>query len=153
MSILVTAFPASADPKPANSALADSQSVANFYVGTSRIWDGCKGGGVYFDGGWEAKAYCDRNTPAVGIGKWSVKRGVICTDIVWHWKEGSEVKSKRNDSPDCIAHVVDPDGKMWRRWNKDADWWGVQDIKADKKAAKGFKYKSKFNRTAKKLGL
>jgi hypothetical protein len=153
MSIAVTASLANADPKPKNSKRADSQSVANFYAGSTRIWKSCNGGGVYLGGGWEAKSYCNKNSESVGIGKWSVKKGVICTDLVFYWKDGAEVKSKPNDSPDCIAHIVDANGKMWRRWNDDADWWSLQDIKADNGASKGFKFKSKFNRTSKKLGL
>lgn len=100
-----------------------------------------------------SKVLLQQNTPSVGIGKWSVKKGVICSDLVFYWKKGTEVKSKPNDTPDCIAHIVDANGKMWRRWNDDAEWWSVQTVKDDKSASKGFKFKSKFNRTSKKLGL
>ena len=152
-SFALAASLASADPKPKNSKRADNQSVATLYAGTSRIWKSCNGGGVYFGAGWEAKAYCNKNSPSVGIGTWSVKKGVICTQLVWYWKDGSDVKSKKQDKTDCIAHVIDADGKMWRRWNDDADWWTAHAIKDDKSGAKGFKFKSKFNRTAKKFGL
>lgn len=153
ITIIMTASLAIADPKPKNSKRADSQTVANLYAGTSRIWKSCNGGGVYLGGGWEAKSYCNKNSESIGIGKWSVKKGVMCSDLVWYWKSGNEVKSKPNDSPDCIAHIVDAEGVMWRRWNDDADWWRVQAIKDDKSGVKGFKFKSKYNRMAKKVGL
>ena len=150
--LIAFATSGAADPKPKNSKAADSQAVANFYAGTSRVWESCKGG-VYFGGQFEAQAYCDKGTPSVGLGKWSVKGGVICTDLIWHWKDGDGVGSKPSDNRDCIAHIVDSEGTMWRRWNDDKDWWRVQDIKADKKAAKGFKFKSKVNRMRRKLGV
>lgn len=152
VSLAFTGSLAVADPKPKNSKQAGSQEIANFYGGTSRVWKSCKGG-VYYGGGWEAKAYCNRNGPSVGIGTWSVKNGKICSDLVWYWKDGDQVKSKKEDSRDCISHIVDADGKMWRRWNDDADWWSVQSIKDDKSGSKGFKFKSKYNQTARKLGL
>ncbi len=154
--IMAAAFCAttlSADPKPKNAKASDSQAVANFYAGSSRLWKSCNGGGVYFGGGWEAQAYCNKTAPSVGLGKWSVKNGVLCTDLVWYWKQGDGVGSKPADKKDCIAHVTDAEGQMWRRWNDDADWWRVKPIKGDKSAAKGFKLKSKVNRTRKKLGV
>lgn len=153
MSIAVTASLATADPKPENSKRADSQSVANIYAGTSRVWKSCNGGGVYFGGGWEAKSYCNKTTQSVGIGTWSVKRGVICTELVFYWKDKGKIKSKKQEKKECISHVVDANGKMWRSWNDDAEWWTAHAVKDDKNASKGFKYKSKFNRTARKFGL
>lgn len=141
-----------ADPKPKGAKPTDSQTVANFYAGTTRVWSSCNGGGIYFGGGWEAKAYCNKNSPSVGWGEWSVKRGVLCHDVKWYWKEDGAVKVHQGKI-DCIAHVTDPEGQIWRRWNDDADWWRLQDIKKDKKAAKGFKFKNKFERTRKKKGV
>jgi len=141
-----------ADPKPKGAKVTDNQTVANFYAGSTRIWKSCNGGGIFFGGGWEAKAYCNKTSPSVGWGKWSVKKGKICHEIVWYWKKDGEAKSKKSNK-DCIAHVTDADGNMWRRWNDDKDWWRVKSIKEDKNAAKGFKFKSKFNRTKKKNGV
>lgn len=148
----VVASFAQADPKPQNAKRADNQAVANFYGGSAREWSSCNGGGVYFGAGWEAIAFCGKNPKSVGIGKWSVKKGVICHELVWYWKDNDEIKSKKN-AADCIAHIVDAEGTMWRRWNDDADWWRVQDIKSDKNASKRFKHQSKFNRAKKKIGL
>lgn len=70
--------------------------------------------------------------------------------MTWYWQSGSDVGSKKNDRPDCIHHVVAPDGTLWRRWNNDKDWWrfdpkgGVQ---------KGNKFKNKINRLRRKLGV
>lgn len=89
----------------------------------------------------------------MGRGTWDVKNGVICSDLVWYYKDGAKIKSKPGDSPECIAHVVDADGKMWRRGNDDADWSSVTTVKNDTSASKGFKFKSKLNRTSKKFGL
>lgn len=141
-----------ADPKPKGAKPSDSQTIANFYAGSTRIWKSCNGGGIYLGGGWEAQAYCNKNSPSVGWGKWSVKKGKLCSQVVWHWKENGEPKSKEGDQ-DCIAHVTAPDGQIWRRWNDDKDWWRSQDIKDDKNAVKGFKFKGKFNRTKKKNGV
>ncbi|KNG93565.1 hypothetical protein ATO11_10130 [Pseudaestuariivita atlantica] len=144
-----TAF---ADPKPKNAKITDSQTVANFYAGTSRIWTGCKGG-VYFGGGFEATAYCNKQGPAVAVGKWSVKKGVICSNLTWFWKEGSGVGSKPGDRPNCIAHVTDAEGNIWRRWNDDTDWWRLQPIKDDTKAKKGNAFKGKISRMRRKLNV
>lgn len=152
-SFAVCASLVSADPKPKNSKASDNQTVANFYAGTTRLWDSCNGGGVYFGGGWEAQAYCKKKGESVGLGKWSVKRGVICTELVWYWKDGDSVGSKPADKKDCIAHVTDAEGQMWRRWNDDADWWRVQPIKKDKKADNGRKLNSKIKRARKKIGV
>lgn len=150
--LVVSATAVNADPKPKNAKATDSQTVANFYAGTSRVWSTCNGGGVYFGAGWEAKAYCNKNSPSVGWGTWSVRNGVICHDLVWYWKEDGQTKTHKGDQG-CIAHLTDAEGTIWRRWNDDKDWWRLQPIKDDKKASKGFKFKSKFNRTKKKKGV
>ncbi|KIN62398.1 DUF995 domain containing protein [Sulfitobacter noctilucicola] len=142
-----------ADPKPKNTKATDSQTVANFYAGTSRLWKSCKPGGVYLGGGWEAQAYCKRKSESVSVGKWSVKRGVLCIDLVHYWQQGDGVGSKPNDDRECIAHITDADGQIWRSWNDDGDWWRLQAVKDDKGAAKGFKLKSKVTRLRKKLGV
>jgi len=144
---------ASADPKPKGAKATDSQTIANFYAGTSREWKSCNGGGVYFGGGWEAQAYCNKGDESVGAGTWSVKRGVLCTDLIWSWKKGSEVVTKPAREKHCIAHVTDADGQIWRRWNDDADWWRVRPISEDDNAFKGFKLKSKIRRAKKKIGV
>ena len=143
----------SADPKPKNAKVTDSQTVANHYAGTSRTWKSCKPGGVYFGGGWEVQSYCKKESESVGLGKWSVKKGVMCTDLVYYWKKGDGVGSKPNDKQECISHVTDAEGQIWRRWNNDPDWWRLTPIKDDKRAAKGFKFKSKVKRLRKKLGV
>lgn len=150
--ILGTSGFAAADPKPKGAKPSDSQEVANFYAGTTRMWQSCNGGGIYFDSGWEAKAYCNKNAPSVGWGKWSVKNGTLCHEIVWRWMADGELKTQNGDKG-CIAHVTDADGQMWRKWDSDKDWWRVQPIKSDKKAFKGFKLKGKFNRTKRKNGV
>lgn len=143
---------AMADAKPKGAKVTDNSTVANFYAGTTRIWKSCNGGGIYFDAGWEAKAYCNKNQPSVGWGKWSVKGGKICHEVIWRWMENGALKTHEGKK-DCIAHVTDAEGQIWRRWNDDKDWWRVQDIKSDKNAASGFKFKSKFTRTRKKKGV
>lgn len=113
-----------ADPKPRGSKAADGQTVANMYVGKTQEWKRCRGG-VYFGGGGKAEGYChlEGKDPSVGIGKWSVTRkGKVCSDMQWHWGEG-ESNSKQNDKPDCIQHVVDTEGQIWRRFGDDKDWW------------------------------
>ena len=153
VTLALVATTVSADPKPKNAKATDSQVVANMYAGTSRAWKSCKGG-IYFGGGWEAQAYCNRNSESVGLGKWSVKKGVLCSQVTWYWKDGDGVGSKPGDRPDCIAHITDADGQIWRRWNDDADWWRVpKSIKDDKSGFKGNKFKSKINKNRKKLGV
>jgi len=144
--------PAVADPKPKGAKASDSQTIANFYAGTTRIWKRCNGGGIYFGAGWEAKAYCNQNAPAVAWGEWSVKKGKLCSQVVWHWRKDGQARSEEGKK-DCIAHITDAEGTIWRRWNDDKDWWRLQSVKEDKKAVKGFKFKSKFNRTKKKSGV
>lgn len=149
---LLSASLAYADPKPSGAKPSSNQTVANFYAGTTRLWKSCKGG-VYFGAKFQAQAYCNKSGPSVGLGKWSVKNGVVCTDLVWYWKQGDGVGSKPADKKNCIAHVTDAEGQMWRRWNNDADWWRVKAIKDDKSASKGFKFKSKVNKLRRKLDV
>jgi hypothetical protein len=47
---------------PNNSNRSDSQIVFNLHVGPSRVWKSCNGSGVYIGSGWEAPAYCKKNS-------------------------------------------------------------------------------------------
>lgn len=143
-------LPAYADPKPRGTKPADGQTVANMYVGKTQTWKRCRGG-VFYGGGGAAEAYChiEGDSENVGIGRWTVtSKGRVCADMQWHWGKG-EGKSKRNDEPDCIDHIVDKDGQIWRRWNDDKDWWKFSDDSVDK----GHTLKRKTNKLKRKFGL
>ena len=141
-----TAF---ADPKPKGAKSASAQTVANHYAGKTHHWKSCKGG-IYFGANWQAQAYCNKEGPSIGLGKWSVtKRGKICHELTWYWPKGDGHGSKV-DKKDCTEHVVDANGEMWRSWQGEKDWWRSQ---YQKNLEKGFKHKSKINRLRKKLKL
>ena len=146
----LTASIALADPKPANSVNADPQTVANAFAGKTMRWKNCKAG-VYYGGKWEAQALCEKDGSSIGLGKWSVTReGAVCIDLVFYWDENGETKSQPQErNPDCIYHVVDPNGQVWHRWEDDTEWWrGFSD-----NLVKGFKYKGKIRRLRRKLDV
>lgn len=102
------AVPALADPKPHGSKPANGQKIANMYVGKTQDWKGCRGG-IYYGSGGAAEAYCHKEgeDANVGIGRWTVtSKGKACADMQWHWGKGDR-KSKQNDKPDCVHHIVD----------------------------------------------
>ena len=143
------AFPAVADPKPRGAKAADGQTIANMYVGQTQTWKRCRGG-IYYGGGGQSQAFChiEGDKPNVGFGKWTVtSKGKVCADMQWHWGKGAE-NSKQNDKPDCIHHIVDKEGQIWRRWNDDKDWWRFN---ADS-TTKGNALKGKINRLKRKFG-
>jgi len=139
-----------ADPKPAGAVPADPQTVANAFAGKTMKWKSCKAG-VYYGAKWEAQALCEKDGKSIGLGKWSVTRkGAVCIDLVFYWKENGTTKSQpQENNPDCIYHVVDPNGQIWHRWEGDSEWWrGISG-----NLVKGFKYKSKIRRMRKQLDV
>lgn len=139
-----------ADPKPSGSKPVSGQAIANMYVGKSQVWKSCRGG-VYYGGGGKAEAFCNKESGSarVGVGQWTVtSKGTVCADMRWHWGKG-EGKSKQNDAPDCMHHIVDETGQIWRRWNSDKDWWRLN---ADS-LKKGNAFKGKTNRMKRKFGV
>ena len=148
--LLMTTGVSVADPKPKGAKTADSQTIANLYVGKTQSWESCKGG-VYYGSNWQAQAFCSKAGQAVGVGNWSVKRGKVCSVMNWYWQEDGGVGSKTNQKDKCINHVVDKDGQIWRNWQGDKDWWRVGP--SSKHLTKGFKFNRKVNRLRKKLGV
>jgi len=144
------AVPAAADPKPRGSKPADGQMIANMYVGKTQDWKNCRGG-IYYGSGGAATAYCHKegDKANVGIGRWTVTRkGKVCADMHWHWGKG-EGNSKRNDEQDCINHIVDKEGQIWRRWNDNKDWWRFD----AESVVKGDTLKRKKNKLKRSFGL
>lgn len=148
---------AKAEPLPDGAKKAPPQMVANFYAGKSQTWRSCNGGGIYYGGGWQATAYCNDQGPSIGIGTWSVDRnGRICHDLTWYWPDGGGVGS--SDKPvtaeNCDDIALAPDGMLWARWvkekNKSDAWWRLND---SDNIDKGNKYKRKFDRLRRKLGV
>lgn len=137
---------AQADPKPVGAKAMDRQALANLYAGRTHTWKDCKAG-IYYGGGWEAQAFCEKSGKAVGVGTWSVKAGgKLCRQLNWYWPEGGSVGTKAEEEK-CVEHVVDSNGTVWRSWPDDADWWRFN----DKNTPKGFKHKRKVNQMRKKL--
>lgn len=146
---IMAATPALADPKPKGAKPVDAQTLANMYVGTSQTWKGCKGG-IYYGGKYEAQAYCSKEGESVGVGKWTVDRkGRVCHELIWYWPQGKGVGSKPQDKKECVAHLMDANGNIWRNWNNDKDWWQL----GPKDMIKGFKLKRKVKRLRKKLSV
>ena len=145
--VMTLGAPAKADPKPVGAAVPGAQTLANIYAGRTVPWKDCKGG-IYFGGGWQAQAYCNRKGPAVGLGEWSVTRtGRVCYDLGWYWPTGDGVGSKPKEK-ECMAHLIDASGRLWVNWEKDNEWWGM-----DQSKNKGFKLKGKVTRLRRKLSL
>ena len=147
----LSANTAIADPKPRGAKAADPNVVAKMYGGGTSIWKGCKGG-IYYGAKWQAQAYCNKQGPSVGLGKWSVDRkGTVCWNLQWYWPQDGEYGTKKQDGKECIQHLVDKDGTMWRHWTSDGNnWWRVDPNDATEK---GFKLKSKVNRVRRKIGI
>lgn len=148
---LASAAPADTKP-PAGAKPADPQTIANAHVGKTFAWKSCNGG-VYYGGGWEAQAWCNKDGPSVGIGTWSVDRkGRVCQELTWYWPEGDGVGSKTNPvrKQDCHSHVIDTNGEVWRHWDGGPDWWRFENTS---NMSKGFKFKSRINRLRRKLGV
>jgi hypothetical protein len=138
----------SADPKPAGSKPWDAQSIANYYAGKSEVWKNCKGG-VYYDGGWVAQAYCNKDGESVGVGTWNVKNGKVCHQLTWNWPQGDGVGTK-DDKAYCRNLVVAPDGVVWLNWGEDNEWWRLENQDS---IVKGFESKRNVNKWRKKLGV
>lgn len=154
--IALTTTAALSKPKPKGAKPTDSQVVANHYVGTTRNWQFCDmKGGIYFGGNWSATVYCPTNGGEfIGIGTWSVKRGTLCREVTNYWiKDGKRQSRHRKDPKDCINHVTDKDGRIWRNFSADNEWNLMPSIENDKRAVKGDKYKAKFNRLKKQMKL
>ena len=112
-----------ADPKPKGAKAVDAQTVANMYGGKSLTWKGCKGG-IYYGPNFEAQAYCNKNGKSVGVGKWNVSsKGSLCHNLTWYWPQDDGYGSKPQDKKECIHHLVDGDGQIWRNWSGNKDWW------------------------------
>ena len=147
-----------ADPQPEGAKKAPPQQVANFYAGKTQFWSTCNGGGIYYDGGWEARAYCNNRGESVGLGTWSIsKNGRICHDLTWYWQDG-DGSVKSDDKPvsdrNCDDIVLAPDGTLWARWvhqKTDSNaWWRLNTSDSIKT---GNKLKGKIKRTRRKLGV
>lgn len=147
---LISSTGAWADPKPRGAKALDAQTAANMYAGRTVEWNSCKGG-VYHGGKWQAQAYCDKNGPSVGLGQWSVTRkGSVCINLTWYWPQGESYGSKPQDKKvDCINHLVDANGQIWRNWTGDKDWWRV----SPNEITKGNKLQRKINKVRKKIGV
>jgi hypothetical protein len=146
---LTSTWPAQADPKPPGARATDAQTLANLYAGKSQLWNSCKGG-IYYGGQWQAQAFCSKDGESVGLGEWSVtRRGEVCHELTWYWSAGDGVGSKK-DAKDCISHVTDPQGVIWRKFENDADWWKVENSKS---FVEGFKMKSKVSKMRRKVSL
>lgn len=138
-----------ADPKPKGAKPVPAQTIANLYAGKTQNWKSCNAG-IYYGGGWEAQAFCEKDGKAVGLGKWSVSnKGRVCHQLTWFWQDGDGYGSKKSDA-DCISHLIDSDGVIWRKWDSDKDWWRLTSTKS---MTKGFKHKAKINRLRRKLGV
>lgn len=145
-----------ADPKPEGAQRADPQTVANFYIGKSHKWNSCNGG-IYFDSNWEARAYCNRDGPSVGMGKWIIySDGKLCNDLTWYWPEGDGVGSKKEGitDRDCFDHVIDSNGDLWSRWQGEKNdpnaWWKRQ---GNRNIVKGDAFRREVKRLRRKLDI
>lgn len=155
IAVATTGTMALSGPKPKGAKPADSQTIANHYVGMTRIWNFCeKKGGIYFGGGWEATVYCPRNGgEMIAIGTWSVKKGTLCRDMTFYFEKNGQVNSRHSDEKGCIHHVVDPDGTIWRSFEDNNNWGRLPAAGERENEVKGNKYKSKFNRMKKAMKL
>ncbi|WP_425044047.1 DUF995 domain-containing protein [Primorskyibacter sp. S87] len=144
-----SAVSVSADPKPKGATGASAQAVANLYGGMTQTWKTCQGG-IYYGPNWEAQAWCGKNPDNVGIGKWRVdNKGRVCHDLTWYWPNSDGYGSKQ-DGGECISHVTDAEGNLWRSWPQDSEWWRAT---GSKSLNKGFTYKSKVRRAKRKMKL
>ncbi len=140
------AAPAQADPKPAGAQPASAQAVAQAYAGKSEDWDENCNGGIYYAPNWQARAWCGDTPDAIGAGRWTVDdQGTLCTEMGWFSPEGNGAAEK-----DCIAHVADRRGRLWRNWPGESEWWPLRGAEG---FSRGYKYRGQVDSVRQKLGL
>lgn len=149
--VLAATTSAYADRMPLGARVADQQAVSSTYAGKTDLWvDNCNGG-IFYAANGQARAWCADSSDSLGAGTWFVDaQGQLCTDLKWYWSSGNRTGSnppQRN----CIAHVQDPLGGLWRSWPTSAEWWQMR--RSNTTLVNGYRFQEDVMRTRQKLGL
>ncbi|WP_082182029.1 DUF995 domain-containing protein [Aestuariivita boseongensis] len=141
-----------ADDLPSGARTPSHNLVASAYAGKTDLWrEDCEGG-IFFSSNGVASAWCAENPDNFAAGPWSVDdQGRLCTDLNWYWPKASTGGSGMSSGGrNCIMHVTDPLGGLWRSWNG-TDWWKMRPSTSGLKP--GYVFKENVEKTRRKLGL
>ena len=148
---LSMAAAAQADTKPRGAQLASPEKIAAAYSGKTDLWQDNCGGGIYFSPNNLARAWCEKDADVVGAGTWSIDdAGRLCQKLNWYYPDSNGGAGKSEGERNCINHVVDRWGKLWRNWPGDTEWWPVDSSSG---LVRGYKFRSNVEQAESRAGL
>jgi hypothetical protein len=147
-SLTTTAF---ADRKPNRGHAAPASKIIQMYQGKTDLWKQNCNGGIYLSPQGQARAWCADKSDNFGSGKWTAdNQGRLCHNLNWYWRDGQRV-GKSPGGEQCISHVIDGLGRMWRSWPNSPEWWRV--YKHGGNLVRGYKFQNEVHQTRAHLGL
>ena len=148
--LVSTAVAASSDPMPRGAKIPSPEKVESAYVGKTGLWGDDCNGGIYYGPGGQARAWCADASESLGAGPWTVDdHGRLCTNLIWYWPNGSYAGSSPG-TYDCIMHVEDGLGFLWRSWPSSDEWWPLL---RDPNHVSRYRFQSEVRETKSRLGI
>lgn len=139
-----------ADQKPRNARIAPKDKIVRLYAGKSDLWEQDCSGGNYFAPNGQTRAWCGSNPDSFGAGTWTADdQGRMCYQLRWYWREGNNTGVSNSDEQ-CILHVVDGWGAVWRNWPGSSEWWKAE---RSTRPVKGYKFQKEIQETRDRLGV
>lgn len=148
--LMASAVAAASDPLPYGAKTPTAQKIEAAYLGKTGLWKTNCNGGIYYGPGGTARAWCADESESLGAGPWSVDNyGRLCTDLIWYWPDEKRAGSSPGGH-ECILHVEDRWGYLWRNWPPSNDWWPMS---KDKTLVRGYRFQTDVLRTKSRLGI
>ncbi|WP_198136578.1 DUF995 domain-containing protein [Roseobacter sp. SK209-2-6] len=139
-----------ADPLPKGAKPASISKISKAYTGKTDLWNSGCNGGIYFSPDGQARAWCKDSSNSFGAGTWSIDvQGNLCQNLSWYWPNDDQIGKSPSDS-NCIAHIQDRWGQLWRSWPGSDDWWPVDQYSG---LVRGYKFKAEVMATRSQLGF
>jgi hypothetical protein len=148
--LLLSGTNLSAEPLPSGAKLPQASEIRGTYIGRTELWESDCGGGIYFGPRGEARAWCATKPDVFGAGTWSVDaHGRMCHNLRWYYKSGRTVGNSMGGQ-DCISHVSDRRGRIWRNWPGSNEWWLLQEGAT---VQRGYIFQNQIRMAKRKMGI
>lgn len=139
-----------ADPLPRGAQTPNAYALQSAYAGRTALWVEDCNGGIYYGPGGQVRAWCADKSESLGVGTWHADNyGRLCTDLTWYWPDGNRAGSSPG-SYECIMHVEDRSGRLWRNWPPSHEWWP---LKGDPNFVSGYRFQHNVLQTKRRLGI
>jgi len=136
--------------KPKRADVAPAHKIIKMYQGKTDLWSTDCNGGIYFSPLGQARAWCADKSGNLGAGTWTAdSQGRLCHNLNWYWQDGQR-SGKSSGGEECIAHIIDRGGSMWRSWPNSSEWWPMREHSG---LVHGYKFQDEVRQTRALLGF